>query len=126
MLFDNTMFLLQLLVAWDLLLIFLIFHLAHFTWGVPGIHPDFIRGEAYHNLVVGMKSYGYVPAYLYILVMLFLGIHLYHGTWSMFQTLGLNNKDYTTPFCALAMIVSIVVTVGFIMVPLAVIFGIVR
>ena len=108
-----------------ILLIFIIFHLAHFTWGIPGIHPDFRRGEAYHNLIVGFQSYGYIPAILYVLVMLFLGIHLYHGTWSMFQTLDLNNKDYTRPFRALAMIVSIVVTVGFIMVPLAVIFGII-
>jgi len=112
-------------VGGTILLIFLIFHLAHFTWGIPGIHPDFIRGEAYHNLVVGMQSYGYIPAILYALIMPVLGFHLYHGTWSMFQTLGLNNKDYTNPFRILALVVSIVVTVGFIMVPLAIIFGIV-
>ncbi len=107
------------------ILLFIIFHLMHFTWGIPGIHPDFVWDDAYHNLVVGFQSYGYVPAILYIIAMVFLALHLYHGTWSMFQTLGLNNKTYTQAIRALAWAISIIVPVGFIIVPLAVMFGIV-
>jgi succinate dehydrogenase / fumarate reductase cytochrome b subunit len=109
-----------------ILLIFIIYHLAHFTWGIPGIHPDFIRGQAYHNLVSGLRSYAYLPAILYLIAMVALGLHLYHGTWSLFQTLGLNNQTYTRSLRLLAWIVSIVVAGGFALVPLAVIFGIVR
>lgn len=112
-------------IGGTILLVFIIFHLAHFTWGIPGIHPDFIPGEAYHNLVTGFQAYGYAPAIFYILVMIVLGLHLYHGIWSMFQTLGLNNKNYTQALRLLAVLVSIVVTIGFIAVPLAVIVGIV-
>jgi len=112
-------------VGGTILLVFIIFHLAHFTWGIPGIHPNFIPGEAYHNLVTGFQAYGYAPAIIYILIMVFLGLHLYHGTWSMFQTLGLNNKDYTVPLRILAAVVAIVVTLGFIAVPLAVIVGLI-
>lgn len=103
--------------------LFLVLHLMHFTWGVPGVHPDFRTGEVYHNLVVGFKSYGYVPAILYIVVMVALGFHLYHGTWSMFQTLGLNNRQYTKPLRGLSLLLAIVVAGGFAVVPLSVILG---
>ena len=38
------------------ILLFIIYHLAHFTWGIPGIHPEFIHGDAYHNLVTGFQN----------------------------------------------------------------------
>jgi len=105
--------------------LFIILHLMHFTWGVPGVHPDFQQGRVYHNLVVGFQSYGYVPAIIYLVAMLALGFHLYHGAWSMFQTLGLNNKTYTKPLRGLALVLAIVVAGGFAVVPLAVILGLV-
>jgi len=112
-------------VGGTLIFLFIIFHLMHFTWGIPGAHPDFVPGDAYHNLVTGFESYGYIPAIFYVIVMFVLGLHLYHGTWSLFQTLGLNNKTYTTALRALAWAVAIVVTGGFMIVPLAVMFGLV-
>ena len=108
------------------LFIFILLHLMHFTWGIPGIHPDFRPGDVYHNLVVGFQSYAYLPAIIYIVAMIVLGFHLYHGAWSMFQTLGLNNHTYTKPLRALALILAIVIPGGFAIVPLAVLFGIVR
>jgi succinate dehydrogenase / fumarate reductase cytochrome b subunit len=75
--------------------------------------------------VVGFQSYGYLPAILYLVAMIVLGFHLYHGTWSLFQTLGLNNRAYTKPLRFLSWIVAIVVAGGFAIVPLSVIFGIV-
>ena len=107
------------------ILLFLIFHLMHFTWGVPGIHPNFICDDAYHNVVVGFQSYAYIPSIIYLVAMVFLALHLYHGTWSMFQTLGLNNKTYTKMIQALALIVAIVVPVGFAIVPISVMIGLV-
>ena len=108
-----------------IILLFLILHLMHFTWGVPGIHPDFRPGDAYHNLVVGFQSYAYIPAIIYLVAVIALGFHLYHGTWSMFQTLGLNNKSYTKPLRTVALLVAIVVAGGFAIVPLSVIVGLV-
>jgi succinate dehydrogenase / fumarate reductase cytochrome b subunit len=97
----------------------------HFTWGIPGIHPDFIPGDVYHNLLVGFQSYFYLPAIFYLVAVALLGFHLYHGTWSMFQTLGLNSKNYTHLLQGLALILAIVVSVGFAIVPLGVMFGLV-
>lgn len=74
------------------IVLFIIFHLAYLTWGISPVHPDYIRGDAYHNLVVGFRSLPVVI--LYLIVLAALGLHLYHGTWSMFQTLGLNDSNW--------------------------------
>jgi succinate dehydrogenase / fumarate reductase cytochrome b subunit len=108
-----------------ILLLFIIFHLMHFTWGVPGIHPDFSETDVYHNVVVGFTSYGYLPAIFYLVAMAALGLHLYHGTYSLFQTLGANNQSHAKSLRAFSLFLAIVVSVGFAIVPLAVIFGLV-
>lgn len=103
------------------ILLFIIFHLAHLTWGISPVHPDYIRGDAYHNLVVGFSSLPVVIIYLVALVAL--ALHLYHGTWSMFQTLGLNDGNWDLALRALAWLLAIVVPVGFAAVPIAIQLG---
>ncbi len=66
-----------------LVLAFIIYHILHLTTGT--VHPDFQEGAVYHNLVVGLG--GYVGV-IYIVAMIALAFHLWHGVWSMFQTLG--------------------------------------
>jgi len=106
------------------LLIFLIYHLMHLTWGMPVAPGGFVRGEPYQNLVNGFQ---FLPAtLLYLIGSIALGFHLYHGTWSMFQTLGLNNKNTETPIRALALGLGVLIPVGFALVPLSVVFGIIR
>ncbi len=106
--------------------LFLLLHLMHFTWGVAGVHPNFIPSDAYHNLVVGFQSYAYLPAIFYVVATIALGFHLHHGAWSMFQTLGLNNQTYTQPLRALSLVLALVISVGFAAVPLAVMVGIIK
>ena len=73
-----------------IILLFVIYHLLHFTTGT--VHPSFIEGDIYHNFVAGFQS---VPVSLfYIVAMLALGLHLRHGVWSMFQTLGVSHPRY--------------------------------
>jgi len=101
--------------------LFIIFHLMHFTWGTPGVHNDFIHGEPYHNLVTGFQ---FLPAVLfYILAVSALAFHLYHGAWSMFQTLGINSNSLSGPIRGLSIGLALTAWVGFISVPLAVTFG---
>jgi succinate dehydrogenase / fumarate reductase cytochrome b subunit len=70
--------------------LFIIFHLADLTWGFA--NPDFVRGEPYENLVASLER---VPvAILYFVANIALGIHIFHGAWSMFQSLGLNNPRF--------------------------------
>jgi succinate dehydrogenase / fumarate reductase cytochrome b subunit len=108
------------------ILLFVIYHVLHLTLGAPRVHPDFVQDDAYHNLVVGLQSYFYIPAIIYLLATVALGLHLYHGTWSMFQTLGLNNKTYNKLIRQLALLLAIVVPVGFAAVPIGVMLGIIH
>lgn len=105
------------------ILLFIIFHLAHLTWGISPVHPDYIRGDAYHNLIVGFNSLPVVLLYMVALVAV--GFHLFHGTWSLFQTLGLNDDSWDPAFRALAWLLAIVVPVGFAAVPIAIQLGLV-
>jgi len=52
-----------------------------------------------------------------------LGLHLYHGTWSLFQTLGLLNRDTTGAIRGLAWLLALIIPIGFATVPLSVLFG---
>jgi succinate dehydrogenase / fumarate reductase, cytochrome b subunit len=104
-----------------IILLFVIYHLMHFTFG--NAHPDFIHGDAYHNFVVGFSS---VPvAIAYIAAMIPLGFHLYHGFWSMLQSLGANNPNYNRYRRPAAAILAAIVVIGNISFPVAVLTGIV-
>jgi succinate dehydrogenase / fumarate reductase cytochrome b subunit len=105
------------------ILLFIIFHLLHFTLGTPGIHPNFEYGNAYQNVVIGFQSYFYLPVVLYMIALVALAFHLYHGTWSMFQTVGLNNRTYDQGLHILAWAVAIIIPLGFATVPMGVVFG---
>jgi succinate dehydrogenase / fumarate reductase cytochrome b subunit len=101
------------------LFLFVVAHLLHFTTGQ--LHPDFVPGAAYQNLVLGFQMQW--VAVVYVVVMLVLGLHLYHGVWSSFQTLGLNHRRYNRYRRPLAAAVAIVVFLGFASVPVAVLTG---
>ncbi len=103
--------------------LFVIFHLAHFTWGT--IHPNytFVRGHVYDNVVQSFKQWW--MALIYVVMMVALGLHLFHGTWSMFQTFGWNNARWNTTIRRVTAGVAIVVFLGFISVPVAVYAGVV-
>jgi succinate dehydrogenase / fumarate reductase cytochrome b subunit len=105
-----------------IILLFVIYHLLHFTTGT--VHPQFIEGDVYHNFVTGFQS---VPVSLfYIFAMIALGLHLRHGVWSMFQTLGVSHPRYIRMAHAAAWIFAIVIVAGNISFPLAVLAGIVK
>ncbi|HEY6533817.1 MAG TPA: succinate dehydrogenase cytochrome b subunit [Acidimicrobiales bacterium] len=66
--------------------LFLLWHLSDLTWGFAFANPDFVRGEAYQNVAYSLDRWP--VALIYILGNLALGFHLYHGSWSIFQSLG--------------------------------------
>ena len=101
---------------------FVVYHLLHMTTGT--LHPNFIPLHPYENLVSGFMV---VPvALIYIVVMIFIGFHLSHGIWSMFQSLGFSHPRYTPAIKKFAAIFSWILIAGFIAVPLAVLTGLVR
>jgi succinate dehydrogenase / fumarate reductase cytochrome b subunit len=101
--------------------LFIPYHLMHFTLGVPGIHPSFQELKPYENLVAGFRV---IPvALFYVVAMILLSTHLYHGVWSMFQTLGANNASFSPKLRLFAKVFAVVVTLGFISLPIAVMAG---
>jgi succinate dehydrogenase / fumarate reductase, cytochrome b subunit len=105
-----------------IILLFIIYHLLHFTAGT--VHPSFIEGDVYHNFIAGFRS---VPVSLfYIFAMLALGLHLRHGVWSMFQTLGVSHPRYIRAAHVGAWIFAAIIVIGNISFPLAVLAGIVK
>jgi len=74
-------------------LFFIFFHLADLTWGAAPAAPDeFFRGDVYTNLVASFER---LPvAILYVVANLALGLHIYHGTWSLFQSLGYSHPRF--------------------------------
>jgi succinate dehydrogenase / fumarate reductase, cytochrome b subunit len=107
-----------------LILLFLVYHLAHFTWGVtePIDGVPFDPDNAYNNLVFSFQK----PALagFYIVVMCALGMHLYHGIWSLTQSVGLDHPKYNKLRQRAAMVGSAIVVFGFIIVPISVQTGV--
>jgi succinate dehydrogenase / fumarate reductase cytochrome b subunit len=105
-----------------IVLLFVWYHLGHLTFGK--FHPDFVEGDVYHNFVTGFQVW-WVSAF-YIIANLALGMHLYHGLWSMFNSLGLNHPGFNPWKRAFATVFAFVVTAGNISFPIAVLAGILR
>ena len=100
--------------------LFVVYHLLHLTTG--DAHSDFRHGDVYHNVISGFEVW-YVSAF-YILANLALGMHLFHGLWSMFQTLGRGSGRFTRQVRAFSVLAAVAITVGNISIPVAVLTGV--
>jgi succinate dehydrogenase / fumarate reductase cytochrome b subunit len=105
-----------------IILVFIVYHLLHLTFGT--VHSSFDPTNPYHNVVAGFQNY-WVSGF-YILANVLLAFHLYHGLWSLFQSLGWNHPSYRGLRRPLATAFAVVVTAGNISFPLAVLAGIVK
>jgi succinate dehydrogenase / fumarate reductase cytochrome b subunit len=80
-----------------------------------------VEGDVFHNVVTGFRVGPVV--FFYEAAMLALGLHLYHGVWSMLQTLGLSHPGYNPLRHAFSTLVTLAVVGGNLTFPLAVYFG---
>jgi succinate dehydrogenase / fumarate reductase cytochrome b subunit len=103
-----------------LLAVFIVYHLLHFTLGT--VHPDFREGDPYANIVTGFSSQRGIAAF-YIVMMMVLGLHLYHGFWSAIRTLGLARPSNQPQRRRLAAALAIALWLGFTAVPVGVLLG---
>jgi len=103
---------------------FVVFHLLHLTLGT--VHPGgpFDEHNVYNNVVTGFQFW---PVSLfYIIAMIMLCYHLYHGLWSMFQSLGFSHPVYTPWLKLFAKIFAILIAAGNISIPVAVLAGFIK
>ena len=105
-----------------IILLFIIYHLAHLTWGLHVAPQSFIEGDPYHNVVAGFQIW-WVSAF-YIVANIALGFHLFHGLWAMFNSLGLNNQRFNLWKKYFATAFAIIVAGVNVSFPVAVLMGI--
>jgi succinate dehydrogenase / fumarate reductase cytochrome b subunit len=118
-------------MIWSGLIIFAFvsFHLAHYTLMI--VHPEYRNlhdangwHDIYRMMIIGFSNY-WVSGF-YVLGIGLLCIHLSHGTSAMFQSLGLRNAAYETAIDRLAKVAAVVIFLGYISIPLAVLAGVVK
>lgn len=105
-----------------IILLFVIYHLLDFTTGT--VNPGFQPGEVRRNMLASFSVW-YV-ALFYVVAQVALGFHLYHGLWSLFQSLGWNHPRFNRWRSGFAHAFAWIVTLGNISFPLAVLTGLVR
>lgn len=102
---------------------FVIFHVLHLTVGsvlpLQELGPNQPNVRA--NVIFGFQQPAIAAAY--IVAMLLLCMHLFHGVWSMFQSVGVSHPRYTVWLKRLAAISAFAIAIGNISIPVAVLTG---
>ena len=104
------------------LLVFIVLHILHFT--TLDLDRSFVPLDAYGNLVKAFASP--LVAVLYLAAMVFLGLHLYHGAWSSARTLGVAQPTRWPLRRKTALVIALLLWLGFSAVPVAIVLGLVR
>ncbi len=113
-------------MAWSgtIILLFIVFHLADLTWGVePAATGEFFRGDVYGNLIASFERMPIAVAYT--VANLALGLHIFHGTWSLFQSLGWSHPRFNAWRRYGAGAFTAVIVLGNLSFPIAVMTGVV-
>jgi len=106
-----------------IVLFFVLYHLAHLTLGASMGNYEHSFTDLYSNLVNGFR----LPwvTFIYVVANLCVGFHLYHGVWSMTQSVGINSPRYQPMFRKISVGVAGLITAGNLSIPLSVLLGIV-
>lgn len=114
-------------VSGTVVLIFLIYHIWHFKFGpdesagyVTTVHGDTAR-DLY--LLVREEFHKFPMVVVYVIPLILLGIHLRHGFWSLFQSLGVTHSKAHKIIYSLAFWIALLMSIGFIIIPLWIYFG---
>lgn len=105
----------------SVILFFLIVHLRTFFF--PHRFMD-VHETMFQSVVEAFKSPWYSG--LYVVSVIFLGLHLNHGAQSAFQTLGINNKTYASILKAIGTIFALIITIGFASLPITFFFELIK
>lgn len=106
-----------------LLLVFIVLHIMHFT--NPGWRPDgvFVKSDVYDNIVISFRIW-WITLF-YVLAMIALGLHLYHGVWSSVRSIGAAQPSPRPLHRKVALGLAAIIWLGFTAVPVAVFAGLI-
>ena len=102
--------------------LFIVYHLLDLTFGVA--NPAGADSTPYGRLVAGFSNP--IPTIVYVIALVLLGMHLRHGIWSATQTLGQSNRRRERSVNAFAIVFSTLLIAGYLVIPAAVVFGLVH
>ncbi len=116
----------NMLVLGSLIFVFLVMHIIQFFWkikvtGDPLLAHVVVGGEEMENtyaLVSGLFKASLIFSLIYVVGGILLGLHLAHGFWSAFQTIGFANKIWLKRLQFVGTIFAIVIAIGFSVIPL--------
>lgn len=110
-----------------LVLAYVVYHLAHFTFGV--VLPDgaaLVEEPSGRHDVYGMIVYGFqnpIVSISYLVFLAILGVHLWHGVASFFQTVGLSHARYARAAHALGRVATLAIILAYVLIPVSVMLG---
>lgn len=105
------------------ILLFIVYHLLHFTFGKVHI-DDFIEGAVFHNVTSAFKNSSVIL--VYAVAMFAVLLHIWHGSWSVFQTLGIRTNSNHPVIRSATKVISLALVAGFFVVPLVIYFDLLR
>ena len=106
-----------------ILLLFIILHIMHFT--NPGWRPEgvFDKADVYTNIVMSFRIW-WITLF-YVIAMISLGLHIYHGAWSSVRSIGMSQPRQRPLHRTIALGVAVILWLGFTAVPVAVFAGLI-
>lgn len=114
------------------LLFFILYHLAHFTFGITNpseyasqatLENGRVVHDVYTMVILGFQNV--IVSLFYVVAVIFLGLHLKHGVHSMFQTLGIHGKELTPKLQKFAAAFAIIIVISLISIPITIMLGLV-
>lgn len=105
-----------------IILLFIIFHLGDLTTG--NANPEYVPGAVYNNIIYSFERWP--VALFYVVAQIALALHIYHGAWSAFQSLGLSNPRFNDWRRWFAVGFALVILIGNSSIPIAVQFGLLQ
>ena len=120
----------HMVVSGLVVLAFIVYHLAHFTFRVTDPRFALLKSDAQgHHDVFSMMVYGFQNVYVsafYIVGLFLLTLHLTHGSSSFFQSLGFNNQRMTPKLAIGGRVFAWLLFIGYTSIPLAVLAGLIK
>ncbi|MDP9200613.1 MAG: succinate dehydrogenase cytochrome b subunit [Gemmatimonadota bacterium] len=107
-----------------LLLVFIVLHILHFTTGTIRPAGVFTREDVYANVVASFRIWW--VSLIYVVAMIALGLHLFHGAWSSVRSIGVSPPSPQPLNRKISGVIAILVWAAFTAIPVAVFFGIAR
>jgi succinate dehydrogenase / fumarate reductase cytochrome b subunit len=107
-----------------IIVLFVIYHILDLTTGQ--LNPVADKQHPYANVVADFAPHRWYVTLFYVLAILAIGFHLRHGIFSAIRTLGQQTKRGERRARAFALVVAVLLCAGYLAVPFAVLFGLVR